>query len=166
MHRGGSSLPANPEDATFPLNIEVTLRNRVASWPEVDQVFRRPIRPVDPTACVGVFVDDWMPGEMNIGQYSPATAPFNFQIQTIVRNAEEEEGRRASVTFSKNLRTMLYRDMVLRALLKQLQESSDGVTERLTRWGVRRLRYASNEIRGEWIYMAALHCWFETEILG
>jgi hypothetical protein len=76
---------------------------------------------------------------------------------------EEEKGIARHSVLSSKLRTMLYRDNVLRLGLTALSVSESGGTERLKKWEVGTQRYIANEVEGSFMYLTNLELFLETE---
>lgn len=157
------------EDPTiFPNNIVnlVTLHTRALD-PDIT-VLRRPLRSSDPTQCAGITAVTWDPDEgstemKGTGNNEPTLSTYVLGIQAFIKDMEEERGLATHATFSKMIRSMLYRNTALRVGLSALSSTTDGSTERTQRWGIRIQRYVSNEIDGAFLYLSTLEFWLETE---
>lgn len=137
------------------------------------EVFKRPLRPTDPTQCVGVYGSLWTPQDDSIemkglpfaspGPEEPTIQRYTLAIQGMVKDAEEDRGLFTHSVLAKLLRSMLYRDADVRVALSTLSVTMDGSSERTSRWGLGQARYLNNEIQGSWIYLSTLEFWLETE---
>lgn len=154
-----------PVPMDFPENIIEEIKVSLLEMEGVDHVIRRPLRPTDPTESVGVFAMSWSPEDWQIGQFDPAVTQYLIAIQTFVKHGNEEEGVTAHARLAKRVRVMLYRDDDLRLRLGTLSAVEDGLTERTQRWGVRAQRYLSNELQGNFLFLAVTELWVETEIV-
>lgn len=147
----------------FPTAIVDALSDELALTLGAGKVLRRPLRPTDPDASIGVIAADWVPNAMVIGQHDPAIGTYLIQIQAFVKHTNEEEGRDEHADFAQRIRLMLYRNTTLRVRLSGLSHSVDGLIERVQRWGIRQQRFASNEVDGEFLYLSTTEFWIETE---
>lgn len=152
---------------TFPNNIIRVIADNAKLLDTDLQVVRRQLRSSDSNQSVGVFPGQWIPdersqemGRSNPGE--PTLQEYIVGIQAFIKDGDEEEGLARHSTLSSMLRTMLYRDTALRLGFQSLAYTSDGVTERLRRWGVRSQRFLSNEVSGSWLYLSTLEVWAET----
>lgn len=130
----------------------------------VEAVLGRPLKAVDPKISMSIYSVDWIPAGAMIGQSDPATATYTFRSQTMVKHSNEEEGRALHTQLSKIARIMLYRDPSLVATLRGLSESSMGSIERFQKYGVRTQRFLNNELQGNFVFLATIEWWLETEI--
>lgn len=153
------------EDLEFPLNFAKILRDRFEDQDEFSMVVARPLRPSDQDRMVGIFPTVWIPQEFEIGQYDPAVTRYMLAIQTMAKNATEEEGIAAHSKLAKKVRVMLYRDEDLRVQLGRLKTTDPVVTERVQRWGATNQRFLANEINGQFLFLAVTDLWLETEII-
>lgn len=155
-------------DATvFPTCIIETLVPRVREIDVDLEVLRRPLRSSDANQCVGIFPAIWSPdersqemGRVNPGE--PTIQRYHLTIQAFVKNGDEVDGSSCHSVLSGRIRSMLYRDATLRLGLSSLIYTSDGVTERLMRWGITSQRFLSNEVQASFLYLSTLEIWFET----
>jgi hypothetical protein len=100
-------------------------------------------------------------GRINPGE--PTMQQYVIGIQAFVKDADEEVGLARHSTLSYRIRSMLYRDAAIRVGFQSLSYTSNGVTERLRRWGIRSQRFLSNELSGSWLYLSTLEVWAETD---
>jgi hypothetical protein len=84
-------------------------------------------------------------------------------VQAFVKDGDEEVGLARHSALSYAIRSMLYRDASIRLGFQSLSYTSNGVTERLRRWGIRSQRFLSNELSGSWLYLSTLEVWAETD---
>ena len=152
-------------DYEFPENFVDVLRLHIEDEPDFSFVLNRPLRPSDNNSTAGIYATLWQPSEFEIGQYDPAISTYGITIQTLAKNATEEEGIVDHSRLAKKIRIMLYRDEELRIQLGQLKTTNDGLTERTQRWGVQQQRFLSNEIDNQFLYLAVTDMWLETEII-
>jgi hypothetical protein len=123
----------------------------------------RPLRPSDPHLSIGIYSVDWRPDQYELGQFSPATANYEYRIEVLVKDADEERGRTLHGNYAKSIRTMLYEDADLKVALAQASDSLAGTLERVQRWGVRQQRFLNNEVDGKFLYLASTEFFVGTE---
>jgi len=136
-------------------------------------VIRRPLRDSDPNESIGVFGVQWTPEEDSYemrgapsGASEPTLQRYLITVQGFVKDMDEEAGLARHSVLSKMIRSMLYRDEPLRVGLATLSPvQMNGSTESLKRWGVRQVRYFSNELNSVWLYLSNLEFWLETETI-
>jgi hypothetical protein len=150
-------------DLDFPDNFIDILRINLEDEPDFEHVLRRPLRDTDPDRSVGIFPAMWAPTDFEIGQRDPAVAVYSIQIQTLAKNATEEEGIIAHTRLAKKIRVMLYRDDDLIVQCGRLKTERDSLTERTQRWGITSQNFLTNEIGGQFLYLAVTDVWLETE---
>lgn len=156
-----------PDPAVFP---NCTMELLALKFAEIDSdiaVFRRPLRASDANQCIGIFPSVWMPdersqemGRTNPGE--PTVQRYHLTVQAFVKHMDEAEGSSCHSVLSGRIRSMLYRDAALRLGLTSLSFASDGVTERIMRWGITSQRFLSNEVQAAFLYLSTLEIWFET----
>lgn len=149
----------------FPDSAVDVLRISLESEPEFSHIFRRPLRDTDPNMSLGIFPAMWTPTDYEIGQRDPAVSTYSIQIQTLAKNATEEDGIVAHSKLAKKVRVMLYRDADLIVQLGRLKTESDSLVERTQRWGITSQNYLANEISGQFLYLAVTDIWLETETI-
>jgi hypothetical protein len=149
----------------FPENVVSELEISLSDIQQVGNVFRRPLKPTDPSNSIGIYATLWMPQEYQIGQYDPAVTRYSIVVQSFVKNGSEEEGIAQHSRLAKRIKIMLYRDDALRLRLAGLSTTEGGVTERTLRWGVQNQRYLSNEIQNTFLFLATTEMWIETEVI-
>lgn len=149
----------------FPASIVLTVARNLRRFSALEMVMLRPLRPIDPNYCAGVFSFDWTPGigSYAIGQEDPQHAVYHLRIQVMVKHTNEEEGLQEHSVLSKSLRAMVYRDEQLRAELTALEETIFGVAERLKHYTVQAQRFMTNELQGTYIYLSSMDVNFNVE---
>lgn len=158
-------IPAPPAivDA-FPNNIvEVLATGLMTGIPSIETILRRPLRVSDPTRSLACFSVDWAPTQLEIGGFGPTLARYDFAIQTLVKEADEEEARRNSAVLAKSVRKMLYSNGALSLQLRGLSETGDGDIERVQRVGITRQQFASNLLNKQMLFYSSTQLWVETE---
>lgn len=154
-------------EEAFPGNVVTVLKKYARTiTPPDDQVLTvvgRALRPVDPNFCVGIYSVDWRPDRYEIGNVGPSLAHYEYRIDLLVKHTNEEEARELHGNLAKAIRAMLYGDDALRAELGQVREESYGFRERVQKWGVRQQRFFTNDISGEFIFLAALEFYVDVE---
>lgn len=157
--------PDAPTDV-FPNNVvEVLVTQLQAAFPAIETILRRPLRTSDPTMSLGAFPVDWLPTTLEIGNSGPSLSRYNFAVQTLTKEGNEEEGRRNSGFLAKSVRQMLYSNSALRVQLAQLSEATVTQIERVQRWGITRQQFASNNLQTQMIHFSSTQIWVETEIV-
>lgn len=140
----------------FPASIVTTIARNLRRLPVITEVLLRPLKPVDPNYCLGVFANDWTPGigSYGIGQEDPQHAVYHIRVQCMVKHLSEEQGLQEHSVISKSLRAMVYRDAQLRAELTAMAEETFGVAERIKHYTVQAQRFLTNELAGSYIYLS------------
>lgn len=148
----------------FPDNIVQEFKSALAGLGGIDAVVGRRLRMSDSNACVGVFAEEWLPGEMGIGQpMEPLDNRYTITIQLLIKHAQEEEALSQHSVLSKSIRVMVYRDPDLRVRLPQLSETYMQRRESVQKWDVRAQRFMSNEIEGTFLYLSSTEVIVTTE---
>jgi hypothetical protein len=157
-----------PSLEVFPNNIIKILADSATALDGDLSIFRRPLRTSDPNQSIGVFPGQWVPdertqemGRINPGE--PTMQQYIVGVQAFVKDGDEEVGLARHSALSYAIRSMLYRDASIRLGFQSLSYTSNGVTERLRRWGIRSQRFLSNELSGSWLYLSTLEVWAETD---
>lgn len=156
----------SPTIDAFPANFVWAISQALERVPFVDQVVRRPIRPIDPNLTGAVYCHQWAPQEngYEIGQEEPVLTQYSFVVEYLVKYAgDEAEGHNVHSVGSKHIRAMLYRDEALGIQLRQLSEVYAGTREQVKRIKMRRQRFFSNRIRSDFIFLSAIDGFVETE---
>lgn len=156
------------DDTVFPNNVVNLVQVHTKLLDPELTVLRRPLRSSDPVQCAGVTAVTWDPDEgstemRGAGSLGPTLSTYILGIQAFIKDMDEERGLATHSVLSKMIRSMLYRDAALRLGLSTLSSTTDGITERTQRWGIRTQRYVSNEIDGSFLYLSTLEFWLETE---
>jgi hypothetical protein len=148
----------------FPASIVRVLSDNFTRVPTVDpnSIFKRPLLPIDPTRSIGVYATDWMPGQMQIGQMDPGTATYNLRVEGLIKHADQAEGLTEHSVFSRHIRSMLYRDTLLRAELA-LTDTTFDVIERLKDWRVLTQRFMTGESSGTYQFFSYMDVSFHME---
>lgn len=158
--------------AVFPNNAVSLIATRADAL-DIDLfVVRRPLKPDDSTQSIGVFGFQWNPDDTSyemrgapVGRSEPSLSRYLITVQAFIKDMDEERGLAVHSVLSKMVRSMLYRDATLRVGLLALSVDMNGSTERVTRFGVTRQTYVSNELSGSWLYLSTLEFWLETETI-
>lgn len=157
-----------PSLEVFPNNIIKILSDSAQSLDSDLSIFRRPLRTSDPNQSIGIFPGQWVPEERSqeMGRFNPGEPTLQqyiVGIQAFVKDGDEEKGLARHSALSYAVRSMLYRGAAVRVGFQSLSYTSNGVTERLRRWGIRSQRFLSNELSGSWLYLSTLEVWAETD---
>lgn len=158
----------------FPNNVVLVLADKAKLIdPPETEVFRRALRPSDPRQCIGIFASQWIPNEDSfemgggtLGGYRQETTlqQYLISIQAMVLDMDEVRGLTKHSILAKMTRDMLLRDPSVGVALAALSVTDAyGLIERTKRRWVRTQRYVSNEISGEWVYLATIEFLIETE---
>lgn len=134
---------------------------------EVASFVNRPLRISDPARSCGLFALTWQPmaDSQQIGQQEPAINRYDIRIQTLVKHAQEIEGRALSSLDAKSIRVILYRDRDLKLRLLTLTEELLSSKETFKRFGIRRQNLLNTEMRGTFVYLNTTEVWFESEVV-
>lgn len=153
------------------VDVAVQRLDEILNTPESPRVIlARQLRPTDPPRSISFYPVDLAPDQESMeidgsGVPEPTLQKYNYRAQTLVKHANEMEGRALSSQDSKFLVAILYRDSELRLRLTAIVESLLGSTERVKRHGVVRQRYLNNELQGNFIYLSTTDLWVETEVV-
>lgn len=156
-------------DTEFPENVNALIQIRIPQFVDPDiQVFRRPLRPGDPTQSVGVYAQTKLSDQSSIEfrSFEPTLRRYNCIMQGVIVHSDEQECYRIHSILAQRLWRMLFHDNPLRVGLTSLEVTSDNVRERFQRYGVVQQRYLSNEITGNFIATSWIEWWFETETVA
>jgi hypothetical protein len=150
----------------FPYNIiDVMVDHLERNITELDLLVRRPLRFTDPPRCMGIFPFDWspQPDSMEISAREPVLGRYGIRIQNLVQTGDEDEGREMVTLDATIARTVLYRGTELGVDLAGLSEIVLDHGERFQRFGVRNQQFMNNELRGQFVFLATMDLWVETE---
>lgn len=154
-------------DTGFPINLVDVFAAKLGEMEGLSTgIIKRPLRLSDPAVCVGVHASEWVPrpDSQQIGQLEPAIGSYDVRVQHMVKHSNELEGVLLYTSIAKNIRVLLYRDAEFRQALGSLYEDLLGTRERVQRFGVRRQRYLSNDLKGAMVHLASTEFFVETEI--
>lgn len=129
------------------------------------ELLDRPVNLMDPPRVVAIFPFDWNAVEESweLGGLEPTLSRYGVRVQNYVTHADRSEGRRMLTVDATIARAVLFRDTTLPLRLAQLSTSLLGVTERFKRFGVRSQQFMNNQLRGNFVYLAQMDLWVETE---
>lgn len=168
-----SNIPVMPDLGAsqfdiFPNNVaDVIFEALRTGIPEIQLALRRPLRVEDPSWTLSVYPTTWVPDtiEMN-GQdsFEPTDTTYSFQIQTLIKTTDEQEGRVWAAYLAKSLRLILYRAQSFIVPLRQLKESrADGSIERYQRSGIKQQKFAANSLNNLFLQYSSTDYWVQTE---
>lgn len=129
----------------------------------ISMTIRRPLRPTDPHAAVGVWAENWFPGDAIIGQPMPGIGTYALKVQIIVKHIDEIEGHQIHSAMSKAVRRMLYEDQDLKVRLAAQTDSHGGRIERFQRLTINRQNFMADEVSGQFLFLSDLEVRVETE---
>lgn len=150
----------------FPVNVVDVLFDRISVGMPDHVGTRRSLSPSDPMLSFGVFATEWATDEDSMeigGTIEPLLNRYRLQVQNMVLSTDESLGRDTHTANSKIVRTILYRDPVLHASLRGLEETVLGSTERVKRFGITRQEFLSGARSSQWMFLTQTHFWLETE---
>lgn len=149
----------------FPQNVVNVLADRLDFVLDDHTVLKRALRLNDPNLSLGIFVTEWQPqlDSSEIGQFEPTLNRYQFQIQNLVNDYEEQHGRDIFSVNAKIVKAILYRDQTLRVTLESLSEVVLETRETFMRHGVARQRYLSGQVATNFSFLATTDYWIETE---
>lgn len=156
------------DQSAFPGNVVSVIMPRMQAIDSDLYVVSRPLRPTDPIQSASILPVQWGPriDSFEMGRNfpgEPTLQRYDYVIQCLVKDSDQESGPAVISTLSTLVRRMLYRDTGLAVDLSSLTSSALGATERTQRWGVANQRFLSNEISGNWVFVSTLDFWVETE---
>ncbi len=151
-------------DLDFPNNVVELFKDNLSAISPEHFAVGRPLRPTDPQRSFGVFATIWTPRVFEIGQLEPAIGSYNLVVQSMVKVATEEEGVQEHASLAKKVRALLYRNVAFRVELGQLNTLSEGMLERVQRFGITQQRYLSNEVSGSFLFLSVTESYVETEL--
>lgn len=133
---------------------------------DVVEVLKRPLRPMDPYRCVGIFptTNEVVQNSLELGGDEPTLQRYNYRVQYLCRHADEVVGRRQYAVDTKIVKTILYRDQALRVRLAALNDESLGFQERFKQFIIGTQRYLNNEINGQFMYLSVTEFTVVTEV--
>ena len=152
--------------SVFPNNAVAVIKTGMQSIDPDLRIYGRPLRKSDPAQSIGVYGQQWLPNEQSFevgGTGEPSLSSYVITIQAFVKDMDEERGLDIHSVLSKLIRTTLYRDTSLMLALRALTVTMSGSIERTQRYGVKTVRYLSNEIDGNFLYLSTLEFFLETE---
>ena len=156
--------------AVFPNNAVAAIKTAMQSIDSDLRIYGRPLRKSDPAQSVGVYGLQWLPDEQSYeiggglrGPGEPTISQYLISVQAFVKDMDEERGLAVHSVLSKLIRTTLYRDPTLMLGLRSLTVTMSGSTERTQRYGTKIVRFLSNEIDGNFLYLSTLEFFLETE---
>lgn len=123
----------------------------------INKVVYRSIRPMDENGTLGFGDAVWTPGgpaRLEIGQNAPPLNSYEFEVQILVRNADEAAGRLQLADVTNTFRQMVFTDADLHLALGQHKHESFGLRERFQRLKIGRIRYLTGELGGSFLQMS------------
>lgn len=160
----------NAAQPVFPNNAVACIKTGIQAIDSDLRIFGRPLRESDPAQSVGVFGQQWHPNEQSYemvggpqGPSEPTLASYQIAVQALIKDLDEERGLNSHSVLSKLIRATLYRNTSLMLALRALTVTMNGSTERTQRYGVRNVKYLSNELNGNFLYLSTLEFFLETE---
>lgn len=149
----------------WPYNFVDAVMETYQTYMSECEILDRPVNLMDPERVVAVFPFDWNPVEdsFEIGGLEPTLSRYGVRVQNFINHADRSEGRRMLTIDATIARSVLYRDPSLPLRLAQLSTSLLGITERFKRFGFRSQQFMNNQLRGNFVYLAQMDLWVETE---
>lgn len=150
----------------FPMNVVELIALRTPGFVDSDiKVFKRSLRPTDPTQSVGIFPSTKIsqPATHEFKAREPTLKTYMVVLQTLVHSTDEQNAISVHSILSQRLWRMLFRDNPLDAGLTSLSVTANNSIERFQRRGIALTRYVSNEIQGSFVQTSWIEFWFETE---
>jgi hypothetical protein len=128
------------------------------------------LRNTDPVQSIGVFAQAWDPDPSSLEIQGiempqlPTLQEYTFGLQSFVKDADEVRGLNTHSVLAARARSVLYTYPPLQVIFAQLNaDLGNGFTESMRQWGVRRARYYSGEISGQFLFLSTLEFWIKTE---
>ena len=142
------------------------LANVLGHTQGVGTVLRRSLNQTDANGALGICLDKWEPLDFEMGVpgfMEPTLSQWVFSVQHMVKHVNQEDGEAVHREVAKAVRLMLYRDPEVQVSLRSLYVVEDGRRERFQRFRVTDQRYASNEIKGTFVFLSVTELVIETE---
>ena len=169
-----SNIPVIPDLGAaqldvYPNNVADVMFNALRTGiPEIQLALRRPLRREDPSWTLSVFPVSWAPDTLEMGgtdpSFEPTDSTYSFQIQTLVKTTDEQDGRVWGAYLAKSVRLVLYRGPSFVVPLRQLKETrADGSVERYQRSGIKQQRFAANSLNNLFLQYSSTDYWVQTE---
>jgi hypothetical protein len=94
----------------------------------------------------------------------PTLSTYLFNLQAFIKDSQEERGLNVHSVLASRVRMVLYTNPDLQVIFAALSaDLGNGLTERMSKWGVGNTRYYSNEIEGSFLFLSTLEFWVQTE---
>jgi hypothetical protein len=148
----------------FPVNIVDLIKTHLGGMTEVKNTKDAELTPTDPNGTVSIQVSSWRPVDHEIGVPEPM-GKYEVMISTLTKNGNRDDGRRESAKLAKKIRVLLFRDPNFSVQLAQLNESSDGYAERVTRSRVVEQGFLDGDLSGQFAFVTLTQLDVSTEIL-
>lgn len=158
--------------APFPANIVEALADLMPTMVPGSTVVKRPCRDTDPHKTVGLTANLFTPREDSfeiIGgmSYGPTLNNYIINIQTYVKDANQEASLASGAAMATDVRLGLLFDPSVRVALAGLTYTHNAHgphTERFARAFIQAQRFVSNEIDGTYLNLTITELLIETEI--
>ncbi len=135
----------------------------------VEVVVKRSMNSIDVNGTLAIALDYWKPLEYEMsgnGSLEPSICEYTFTVQHMVKWGEHEAGEKLHREVAKAVRLMLYRDPTFQVSLRSLVAQDDTRKERVIRFHVVDQRYASNDIKGAYVFLSSTELVIETEVVS
>jgi hypothetical protein len=132
----------------------------------VSEIVKRSLNPLDVHGTLGICLDEWLPLDYEMGgdgSLEPSTSKYLMSIQHLVKYGVQEDGERLHREVAKAVRLMLYRDPDVQVSLRSLVVQDTTRRERILKFYVVAQRYASNEMKGTFVFLSSTEFVVETE---
>lgn len=143
--------------------IQVSLAARMPDY----TLMRRGLRPQDPPQSISLRAGGWEPDlkSWEIPSLEPTVNRYAYEIELLVKHANEATGRSLYTDGAKMVRAVLYRDTDLLVRLRALNEDLLGSTERFKRLTVINQKFLNNNLKSAWYFVATTRFMVETETI-
>ena len=141
------------------------LKQVALALPGVDYAISRPVKELDANRTLGIAAAEWTPaGNAEIGgSMGPSNGRYEIECQILIKSFDQEEGHAELVETANTLRQAVFLDRDMHVRLGELAYANYERIEKFQKIGVNRITYLSNKIKTEFLHMAILEIWVETE---
>ena len=152
-------------NTSWPENVLDAIEPSLASYMPDFVVVRRSLRPQDPALTISLRAGGWMPDQSSIEIHStePTSNTYSFELELLVKHADEAEGRALYTVNAKLARAVLYRDAALLVRLRALSEDLLGSRESFLRMRIESQKYINNTMNKAWFFVATTRFRVDTE---
>jgi hypothetical protein len=96
----------------------------------------------------------------------PTVGTYNYEVELLVKHADEAAGRAMYAEGAKMVRAVLYRDADLLLRLRALSEDLMGSRERFLRMKIISQKYQNANLKTAWFFVATTRIQVDTETIA